>query len=66
MELVDVRGDLDWVSAPGVPVIGVWGSDLAVLVLGVWDSDAVWALAGKASSAPKAATLGQRQYLRES
>src|SRR6516225_3976570 len=77
LELIDVSGDFDWVSAPGVPVLrvcdsepavavlGVWDSDLAVSVFGVWDSDAVWALAGKASIAPKAATLRKRQCLRK-
>jgi hypothetical protein len=77
LELIDVPGDLDWVSAPGVPVLGAWDSDLVVPVLGVWDSDlavsgfgvwdsdAVWALAGKASIAPRAATLSKRQYRRK-
>src|SRR6476646_10332892 len=41
----------DSVSAPGVAV------------LGIWDSEPVWALAGKASIAPKAATLSKRQSL---
>jgi hypothetical protein len=44
-------GDLDWVSEPEVPV------------LGVWDSELVWALAGKASITPKVATLRKRQCL---
>jgi hypothetical protein len=56
-------GDWDLVSEPEVPVLGVWDSDLAVSGFGVWDSDAVWALAEKASIAPKAATLRKRQCL---
>jgi len=77
LELIDVSGDFDWVSEPAVPVLGVcdsepavavlgvWDSDLAVSAFGVWDSDAVWALAGKANIAPKAATLRKRQCLRK-
>ena len=65
MELIDVSGDFDWVSEPAVAVLGVWDSDLAVSAFGVWDSDAVWALAGKASIAPKAATLRKWQCLRK-
>ena len=75
LELIDVSGDFDWVSEPAVPVLGVcdsepavavlgvWDSDLAVSAFGVWDSDAVWALAEKASIAPKVATLRKRQCL---
>ena len=75
---VGVPGDLDWVSVPGVPVLGVWDSEpgepvLGVWeflepgepVLGVWDLEPVWALAGKASIAPRAATLSKRQCLRK-
>ena len=40
--------DWDGVSVPGVPA------------LGVSDSEPVWALAGKASIAPKAATVRRR------
>ena len=77
LELIDVSGDFDWVSEPAVPVLGVcdseptvtvlgvWDSDLAVSAFGVWDSDAVWALAGKASIAPRAATLRKWQCLRK-
>ena len=75
LELVGAPGDSDWVSAPvpvlgaldsepAVPVLGAWDSEPVVPVLGVWDSDAVWALAGKASIAPRAATLRERQCLR--
>ncbi len=46
-----------WVSVPGVAVLGVWVSVPGVAVLGVWVSEPVWALAGKASIAPRAATL---------
>ena len=45
--------DWDGVSAPGVPA------------LGVSDSEPVWALAGKASIAPRAATLRKWQCLRK-
>jgi len=47
----ELSGDLDWVSEPDVSM------------LGVWDSELVWALAGKASIAPKVATLSKRQCL---
>jgi hypothetical protein len=70
LELVGAPGDLDSVSAPGVAVLGIWGSEPAVPVLGVSDSEPavpvlepVWALAGKASIAPRAATLSKRQCL---
>ena len=65
LELVGAPCDSDWVSAPGLPVLGAWDSELAVPVLEVWDSDAVWALAGKASIAPRTATLRERQCLRK-
>jgi hypothetical protein len=65
LELVGVPGDLDSVSALGVTVLGVWDSEPVVPVLGVWDSDPVWALAAKASIAPRAATLSKRQCLRK-
>jgi hypothetical protein len=65
LELVGAPGDSDWVSAPGVPLLGAWDSEPAVSVLGVWDSDLVWALAGKASITPRAATLRERQFLRK-
>ena len=64
LELVGASGDLDLVSAPGVAVFGVWGSGLGVGVLGVWESEPVWALAGKASIAAKAATLRKCPCLR--
>ena len=65
LELLGVLGDSDLVSGLGV---GVLAGDLdcsepEVSVLGVWDSDAVWALAEKASIAPKVATLRKRQCL---
>jgi hypothetical protein len=77
LELVGAPGDLDsvsapglavlgvWDSEPGVAALGVWGSEPGVAALGVWDSEPVWALAEKASIAPKAATLMKRQYLRK-
>jgi hypothetical protein len=77
LELVGAPCDSDWVSAPGVPVLGAWDSELAVSVLEAWDSelavsvleawdsDAVWALAGKASIAPRTATLRERQCFRK-
>jgi hypothetical protein len=65
LELVGVPGDFDSVSAPGVAVLGVWDSGLGVGVLGVWDSEPVWALAGKASIAAKAATLRKCPCLRK-
>jgi hypothetical protein len=65
LEPVGVPGDSDWVSVPGVAVLGVWGSEPGEPVLGVWDSEPVWALAGKASIAPRAATLSKRQCLRK-
>jgi len=66
LELVGAPGDSDWVSAPGVPVLGAWDSEPVVPVLGVWDSELVWALAGKTSIAPKAATVRRRQRLTKS
>ena len=39
LELVGAPGDLDSVSAPGVAVLGIWGSEPAVPVLGVSDSE---------------------------
>jgi hypothetical protein len=80
LELVGVPGDLDSVSAPGVAVLGVWNSEpvddwdgvsapgvpaLGVSALGVSDSEPVWAFAGKASIAVRAATLSKRQCLRK-
>jgi hypothetical protein len=65
LELVGAPCDSDWVSALGVTVLGVWDSEPVVPVLGVWDSDPVWALAAKASIAPRAATLSKRQCLRK-
>ena len=76
LEPVGVPGDSDWVSVPGVAVLGVWVSVPGEPVLGVWDSEPgepvlvwdsepVWALAGKASIAPRAATLSKRQCLRK-
>jgi hypothetical protein len=89
LEPVGVPGDSDWVSVPGVavlgvwdsepgepvlgvwdsepgePVLGVWDSEPGEPVLGVWDSEPVWALAGKASIAPRAATFSKRQCLRK-
>jgi hypothetical protein len=52
LELVGAPSDWDGVSAPGVPV------------LGLWDSEAVCALAGKASITPKTARLGSSNSLR--
>jgi hypothetical protein len=54
-----------WDSEPVVPVLGVWDWEPVVPVLGVWDSEPVWALAAKASIAPRAATLSKRQCLRK-
>jgi hypothetical protein len=77
LELVGAPCDSDWVSAlgvtvlgvwdsePVVPVLGVWDWEPVVPVLGVWDSEPVWALAAKASIAPRAATLSKRQCLRK-
>jgi hypothetical protein len=89
LEPVGVPGDSDWVSVPGVavlgawasepgdpplgvwdsepgePVLGVWDSEPGEPALGVWDSEPVWALAGKASIPPRAATHSKRQYLRK-
>ena len=77
LEPVGVPRDSDWVSVPGVavlgvwdsepgePVLGVWDSEPGEPVLGVWDSEPVWALAGKASIAPRAATLSKRLCLRK-
>ena len=39
LEPVGVPGDSDWVSVPGVAVLGVCDSGLGVGVLGVWDSE---------------------------
>ena len=36
LEPVGVPGDLDWVSVPGVAVLGVWDSEPGEPVLGVW------------------------------
>ena len=75
LELVGAPGDSDWVSAPDVPVLGVWDSEPVddwdgvsapgVPALGVSDLEPVWALAGKASIAPKAATVRKRQCLKQ-
>ena len=54
-----------WDSETGEPALGVWDSEPGEPVLGVWDSGPVWALAGKASIAPRAATLSKRQCLRK-
>ena len=54
-----------WDLEPGEPVLGVWDSEPGEPALGVWDSEPVWALAGKASIPPRAATLSKRQYLRK-
>ena len=67
-ELLGVPGDSDLVSVLDVGVLPGdldWVSEPEVLVLGVWDSELVWALAGKASIAPKAATVRKRQCLRK-
>jgi hypothetical protein len=66
LELLGVPGDSDLVSVLDVGVLPGdldWVSEPEVLVLGVWDSELVWALAGKASIAPKVATLRKRQRL---
>ena len=39
LEPVGVPGDSDWVSVPGVAVLGVWDSEPGEPVLGVWDSE---------------------------
>ena len=39
LEPVGVPGDSDWVSVPGVAVLGVWESEPGEPVLGVWDSE---------------------------
>ena len=65
-ELLGVLGNSDLVSVLGAGVASGdldWVSELEVPVLGVWDSELVWALAGKASIAPKVATLRKRQCL---
>ena len=36
LEPVGVPGDSDWVSVPGVAVLGVWDSEPGEPVLGVW------------------------------
>src|SRR6478609_4262648 len=58
-----------WDSGLVVPGLGVWGlgvwdSEPVVPGLGAWDSAAVWALAAKAITAPRAATASKRQCLR--
>src|SRR5262245_15374202 len=66
LELLGGLGDSDLVSVLGVGVLSGdldWVSEPEVSVLGVWDSELVWALAGKASIAPKVATLSKRQCL---
>src|SRR5262245_25642052 len=64
LELLGVLGDSDLVSALGAGVLPGdldWVSEPELSVLGVWGSELVWALAGKASIAPKVATLRKRQ-----
>ena len=39
LEPVGVPGDSDWVSVPGVAVLGVWDLEPGEPVLGVWDSE---------------------------
>ena len=68
-ELVDASCDWDWVSESGVAALGVWDSEPVdsapgASMLGVWDSEPVWALAGKASIAPRIATIS-KQCLRK-
>src|SRR5262245_43551856 len=66
LELLGVPVESDLVSVLGVGVLSGdldWVSEPEVSVLGVWDSELVWALAGKASIAPKVATLRKRQCL---
>ena len=46
LELVAVPGDFDSVSAPGVAVLGIWGSEPAVPVLGVSVSEPAVPLLG--------------------
>jgi hypothetical protein len=66
LELLGVLGDSDLVSGLGVGMLSGdwdWVTEPEVSGLGVWDSELVWALAGKASIAPKVATLRKRQCL---
>jgi hypothetical protein len=66
LELLGVLGDSDLVSVLGAGVLPGdldWVSEPEVPALGVWDSELVWAFAGKASIAPKVATLRKRQCL---
>src|SRR5262245_58144008 len=65
-EVLGVLGDSDLVSVLGVGVLSGdldWVSEPEVPVLGVWDSEPVWALAAKASIAPKVATQRKPQCL---
>ena len=39
LEPVGVPGDSDWVSVPGVAVLGAWASEPGNPPLGVWDSE---------------------------
>jgi hypothetical protein len=56
---------------PAVPVPGAWDSEPVGVLSGdsetgeFGDSELVWALAGKASIAPTAATASNRQYVRK-
>ena len=65
LEPVGVPGEWDWVSVPGVAVLGVWDSEPGVAalrvrtsepgepVLGVWDLGPVWRSQEKRASLPE-------------
>ena len=58
LEPVGVPGDSDWVSVPGVAVLGVWDSEPGEPVLGVWDSEPGEPVLGVWDSEPGEPVLG--------
>ena len=58
LEPVGVPGDSDWVSVPGVAVLGVWKSEPGDPVLGVWDSEPGEPALGVWNSEPGEPALG--------
>ena len=69
LEPVGVPGNSDWVSVPGVAVLGVWDSEPGEPVLGVWDSEpgvpalGVWNSGRSGHSQEKRASLPEQQRL---
>ena len=67
LELVSAPCDSDWVSAPGVPVLGAWDSELAVSVLeaSLFGLGCGLGARRKSEHSPRTATLRERQCFRK-